>query len=49
MYVLTNINIAGNNSFMTKHVVVLPIMDMEVAKSDKNGRKEEVCFFAPWY
>ena len=34
----------GFNFFMTKHIVVMVIMDMKEAKSDVNGRKEEVCF-----
>ena len=34
----------GFNFCMTKHIVVLLIMDMKEAKSDVNGRKEKVCF-----
>ena len=30
--------------FMTRHVVVLLIIDMESAKSDVNGRKTKMCF-----
>ena len=40
---LTNTNIAGILKIgRTQHVVVMPIMDMESAKSDLNGRKEIV-------
>ena len=31
--------------FMTQHVVVLLIMDIESAKSDVNGPKKKVCFW----
>ena len=30
---------------MTKHIVVLLIMDMKEAKYDGNGQKEKVCFW----
>ena len=44
-YVWTNANTAGFKFFMTKHIVVLLIMDIKWAKSDVNGRKEKVCFW----
>ena len=34
--------------FMTQHVVVLLIMDMESAKSDVNGAKKILCFWQLW-
>ena len=44
MYLLTNPKLLGFNFFMTQHVVVLLIMDMESAKSDVNGPKNKVRF-----
>ena len=44
MYLLTNTNIARIYFFMTQHVVVLLIMDMESPKSDVNGPKKKVHF-----
>ena len=35
----------GFNFFMTKHIVVLLIKDIKLAKSEVNGRKEKVCFW----
>ena len=35
----------GFNFCMTKHIVVLLIMDMKEAKFDVNGRKGKICFW----
>ena len=44
MYLLTITNNAGISFFMTKHGVVLLILDMESAKPDVNGRKTIIWF-----
>ena len=44
MYLLTNTNIARIKFFMTQHVVVLLIMDIESAKSDVNGPKKKYAY-----
>ena len=46
MYLLTNTNIARINFFMTQHVVVLLIIDIESSKSDVNGPKKKSMLLA---
>ena len=42
MYLLTNTNYAVIFFFITRHVIVPLIMDMESAKSDVNGPKTKI-------
>ena len=49
MYLLTKTNIAGILFFLTQHVVVFLITNMESAKSDVNVRKTNKMFFATFY